>query len=97
MLTFLAVYVITASLTLLAGLALAENPFAVLRGLATLIQISIAMHALVMLGLLIGAVRVYVRGGWSFEKRVGPITVRGWSKIPPAPRCMARPHRLRRH
>ena len=97
MLPILAIYVITSSLTLLAALALAENPFAVLRGLATLIQISIAVHVLVMLGLLIEAVRVYVRGGWSFEKRVGPITMRGWSKIPPAPHCMARPRRLRRH
>lgn len=94
--TLLCTYVISSSLTMLLTLALRDNLLAVLHGLATLVQMSIAVHIAVTFGLLIGAIVVYGRGGWSFEKRIGRVSVRGWSRIPPSPLCMARPRRLRR-
>lgn len=72
--TLLCTYVIGGGLTMLLTLALRDNPLAVLHGLATLVQMSIAVHIAVTFGLLIGAIVVYGRGGWSFEKRIGRVT-----------------------
>jgi hypothetical protein len=89
--TFLAVYAITSSATLLMTLALKDDPAGVLHSVATLIQISLVAHVVVAFTLMIWA--MLLRG----QKRAaaGRVTfVRSLGKSRSL-QCMARPRQRR--
>ena len=93
--TAFAIYLLTSVSTILLTLAVRDNPLSFLQGATVLLQISIVLHIALTFGVMLWALYMISRGGWSFEKRIGRFTLRGVSRIPPAP-CMARPRRRRR-
>ena len=94
MVTAFAIYLLTSVSTILLTLAVRDNPLSFLQGATVLLQISIAIHIALTFGLMGWGMYMLSLGGWSFEKRLGRFTLRGVSRIPPAP-CMARPRRRR--
>ena len=95
MFTAFLVYLLTSVSTILLTLAVRDNPLSFLQGATVLLQISLMVHIALTFGLMGWGLYMLSRGGWSFEKRLGRFTLRGVSRIPPAPYCMARPRRRR--
>ncbi|CAG0987123.1 hypothetical protein PLCT2_02252 [Planctomycetaceae bacterium] len=61
---------------------------------ATLAQL-LLVTLLLGLGAIVNVALYWRRGGWSYERRFGRLSVSAYSRVPPAPCCKAQAYRRR--